>query len=90
MSFVNLYVALIDDIFFLNPNWLLESILFVMRWSINLLYIILSKILENEGNKEIGIKFETLFLSPFLYKGIMIEYISLIGNTPVGKGLFII
>jgi hypothetical protein len=84
MSFVNLYVVL------LNSNWLLERILFVMRWSINLLYIILSKVLENEGNEGIGLKFETLFLSPFLYTGVMIEYFSLIGNTPVDKDVFII
>jgi hypothetical protein len=57
---------------------------------INFLYVILSKILENEHNKEIGLKFDTLRLSPFLYTGIMIKYFSLTGNMPVDEDLFII
>jgi hypothetical protein len=42
-----------------------------------------------DGNKEIGLKFDTLFLSPFLCKGVMIEYFNLVGKTPVDNDLFI-
>jgi hypothetical protein len=60
---------------------------YYLYWSgpLNPIYIIFLKILENEGNKKIGLKFDILFLSPFLYTGVMIEYFSLIGNTPVDK-----
>jgi hypothetical protein len=46
--------------------------------------MIFSTILENESNKEIGLIFETLSLSR------LIEYVSIIGNTPVDNDLFII
>jgi hypothetical protein len=48
------------------------------------------KILEKDGNKEIGLKFDTLFLSPFLHNGVIIEYFNLLENLPVDNDLFII
>jgi hypothetical protein len=49
---------------------------------INLLYIILSKIFENDVNNEIGLELDILFLSPFLCSGVVIEYFNLDGKTP--------
>jgi hypothetical protein len=45
--------------------------------------------LEKDGNKEIGLKFDTLFLSPFLCTGVTIKYFNLVGKTPVDNDLFI-
>jgi hypothetical protein len=49
-----------------------------------------SIILEKDGNREIGLKFATLVLSPFFYNGIIIEYFILSGKIPVDNDLFII
>jgi hypothetical protein len=46
--------------------------------------------LEKDGNMDIGLKLDTLFLLPFLYTGVTIEYFNLVGKTPVDKGLFMI
>ena len=48
-----------------------------MWWDITLLYIIFSKILENDVNSEL----DTLFLSPFICSGVIIEYFNLDGKT---------
>jgi hypothetical protein len=39
---------------------------------------------------EIGLKLDTLLLSPFLCTGVTIEYFNLLGKTPVDKDLFMI
>jgi len=47
------------------------------------LYIIFSIILEKEGIREKGLELEILVVSAFLNKGLISEYFSLSGNTPV-------
>ena len=48
----------------------------------SLSYMILSKTLENAVSGEIGLKFATFSLSPFLYTGLIIEYFNRVGKVP--------
>ena len=47
----------------------------------SLVNIIFSKILENEANKDIGLQLITLYMSPCLYIGFILEYLSLVWNA---------
>jgi hypothetical protein len=55
ISFHNLKIALSVEELGLKPNWSLDKMLLLVKWSISLTNISFSKILEKEGNIETGL-----------------------------------
>jgi len=58
-------------------------IMFLCKWSSNLVCITFSKIFEKDVKRDIGLWLLTSLLLPFFYKGFIIEFFILSGKTPL-------
>jgi Ni,Fe-hydrogenase I cytochrome b subunit len=75
--FVNIKTGFSIVLPFLKPNCSGIKTLFTHKFWFSILNVTLCNIFDNVVNNEIGLKFITLVLSPFLYMGLTFEYLNL-------------
>ena len=80
--FVNIKTAFLIVSPFLKPNCSGIKTLFTHKCWFSILSITLCNIFDNVVNNEFGLEFIILVLSPFLYMGLTVEYLSLSQYMP--------